>query len=139
MSTERGKTYPNPDDTNPATRDTVDVSEAPVGVDSDDRRNELSQAEGEHEGVRRALHEEEAVRTGDEDERLRDDGDLEVDDRVQLPVVRVDGEGSRKRNAELVLEEGRLLDDDDKRDPESAVSNKTRSDVKRTTYVDIVR
>ena len=117
----------------------MDVSEAPVGVDSDDRRNELSQAEGEHEGVRRALHEEEAVRTGDEDERLRDDGDLEVDDRVQLPVVRVDGEGSRKRNAELVLEEGRLLDDDDKRDPESAVSNKTRSDVKRTTYVDIVR
>ena len=100
----------------------MDVSEAPVGVDGDDGRDELSQAEREHESVGRTLHEEEAVRTRDEDERLRDDGNLEVDDRVQLRVVRVDGEGRREADTELVLEEGRLLDDDDKGDPESIIS-----------------
>ena len=100
----------------------MDISEAPVGVDGDDRRDKLGQAEREHESVGRALHEEEAVLTRDEDERLRDDGDLEVDDRVQLRVVRVDGEVHREAGTELALEEGRLLDDDNKGDPESIVS-----------------
>ena len=102
-------THPNPDDTNPATRDTLDVGEAPVTVHSDDRRNELRNAERTHESERRTLHEEEAVRTRDEDESLRDDGNLEVDDRVKLGVVVVDslvstaGEG----DAELVVEPSR--------------------------------
>ena len=117
----------------------MDVSEAPVGVDGDDSRDELGQAEREHESVGRALHEEEAVRTRDEDERLRDDGNLEVDDRVQLRVVRVDGEGRREADTELVLEEGGLLDDDDKGDPEGIFSAEPDEQTKEDTYVDMVR
>ena len=82
---------PNPDDTNPATRDSLDVGEAPVTVGSNDRRDELSDAEGTHESNRGALHEEPTVRTGDEDEGLRDDGNLEVDDGVELVIVVVEG------------------------------------------------
>ena len=100
----------------------MNLREAPVTVRGNDRRHKLGNAEGTHECERRALHEEEAVRTGDEDERLRDDGDLEVDDRVQLPVVRVDGEGRGERDAELVLEERGLLDDDNKGDPERSLA-----------------
>ena len=98
----------------------MDVGEAQAGVDGDDRGEELGRAECEHE-IGRSLHEE-AVQTPDEDERLRDDGNLEVDDRVKLRVVRVDGEGRREADTELVLEEGRLLDDDNEGNPESAVS-----------------
>lgn len=58
----------------------MNLREAPVTVDSDDGRNELGNAEGTHESERGSLHEEEAVRTRDEDERLRDDRDLQVHD-----------------------------------------------------------
>ena len=79
------------------------------------------------------------MRTGDEDESLRDDGNLEVDDRVQLRVVRVDGEGRREADTELVLEEGGLLDDDDKGDPEGVVSVRSGNLMNENTYVDRVR
>ena len=104
----------------------MNLREGPVCVSSNDGGDELCNTESTHQGVGRSLHEEEAMRTRDEDERLRDDGNLEVDDRVQLGVVRVDGEGRREADTELVLEEGRLLDDDNKGDPEGVVS--TRSD-----------
>ena len=80
-------TYPNPDDTNPTTLDRVNVGEAPVTVRSNDGRDELSKAERAEQGSRGTLHEEEAVRTGDEDEGLRDDSNLEVDNGVELGVV----------------------------------------------------
>ena len=79
------------------------------------------------------------MRTGDEDERLRDDGNLEVDDRVQLLVVRVDGEGRGERDAKLVLEEGRLLDDDNKGDPERGISKNVNESNIKNTNVDMVR
>ena len=79
------------------------------------------------------------MRTGDEDERLRDDGDLEVDDRVQLPVVGVDGEGRGERDAKLVLEERGLLYDNNKGDPERALATWMDIRQKKKTYVDIVR
>ena len=88
----------------------MDVGEAPVTVGGNDGRDELRDAEGTHESERRALHEEPAVRTRDEDEGLRDDGDLEVDDHVELAVVVVDGVAALEGNTELVLEE-RGLDD----------------------------
>lgn len=47
--------------------------------------------------------------TGDEDQSLGDDSDLEVNNHVQLGVVGLDGEGGH-RNTELVLEEVRLQD-----------------------------
>lgn len=106
---------PDPDDTDPSTADALHLGEAPVTVRSDDRRDELSDAEGDEERSAGPLHEEEAVRTSDEDEGLRDDGDLEVDDHMELRVVgddRARGEGK----AELVLEEGRLDDDVDEGD-----------------------
>ena len=109
-------TYPDPNDTNPTTRDGLDLGEAPVAVRGNNRRDELRNAEGTHEGERRTLHEEEAVRTRDEDEGLRDDGNLEVDDRVKLGVVvvlrgRVSAAG--EGDAELVVEPGRADDDRD--------------------------
>ena len=73
---------------------------------------------GEHESVGGALHEEEAVRMGDEDKCLRDDGHLEVYDRVKLEVVGVNRRARRilEGNTELVLEESRLHDDDNEDD-----------------------
>ena len=50
------------------------------------------------------------MRTSDEDESLRDDSDLEVDNHVQLTIVVGDGEVGLESNAECVLEE-RGLDD----------------------------
>ena len=107
------ETYPNPDNTDPTTLDGLDLGEAPVTVHSDDRRNGLRNAERTHESERRTLHEEEAVRTRDEDESLRDDGNLEVDDGVELRVVvvgrlaRTTSEGRTER----IGEPGRADDD----------------------------
>lgn len=50
------------------------------------------------------------MRTRDEDESLRDDGDLEVDDGVELSIVVVPssrGSTSREGDTELVVEPGR--------------------------------
>ena len=116
-------TYPNPDDTDPTTRDTVDLSEAPVGVHGDDGRHELSNTERAQESVRRTLHEEEPVRTRDEDERLRDDSDLEVDHGVQDVVVDVGGLvcAALECNTELVVEPRRADSDGDQSDAEERV------------------
>ena len=114
-------TYPDPNDTNPTTRDGLDLGEAPVAVSSDDRRDELRNAEREEESVGRAFHEEESVRTSDEDERLGNDSNLEVCNHVQLRVVAVHARagGGRQRDAELVLEEGGLNDDNNEDDAAS--------------------
>ena len=110
---ERQDTYPDPNDTDPSTRDGPDVGEAPVTVGGDDGRDELGNAEGNDEGGGRSLHEEESVRTRDEDQRLGDDSDLEVDNHVELWVVVVRGHGSTtgERDTELVEEERRTDDD----------------------------
>lgn len=97
----------------------MDLSEAPVGVGGDDRGDELSDGEGAEEGSRGTLHEEESVRTSNEDEGLGDDGNLEVDDHVDLVVVDVGAVSNlavAETNAELVVEEGGLADDDDESD-----------------------
>ena len=54
-------------------------------------------------------------RTRDEDEDLQDNGNLEVDDHVQLVVVVVDGTSPTavQGHTELVLEEHSLDDDND--------------------------
>ena len=110
--------YPDPDDTDPTTLDTSNLSEAPVTVCGNDRRDGLRNAEGDHERSGRTLHEEETMRTGDEDKSLRDDGDLEVDNHVQLSVVgiRASSWSIVKSNTELVLEECGLHDDNDEDD-----------------------
>ena len=56
------------------------------------------------------------MRTCDEDQGLRDDGDLEVHDHMQLAIVGLDGE-CFQMNTELSLEEGGLHDDNDKDNP----------------------
>ena len=137
--------YPNPDDTNPAARDTLDVGEAPVTVHSDDRRNKLRNAERTHESERRTLHEEEAVRTRDEDESLRDDGNLEVDDGVELRVVvvgrlaRTTGEG----RTECIGKPGRADDDRDEGDGRQreveTVRNGEREDLGQVPTVRSIR
>lgn len=83
------ETYPNPHNTDPATRDRMDAGEAPVAITSNDGGNELSHTESAHKSERRAFHEEESVRPSDEDERLRDDGNLKVNDHVKLLVIGV--------------------------------------------------
>ena len=134
-------TYPNPDDTNPAARDTLDVGEAPVTVHSDDRRDELRNAERTHESERRTLHEEEPVRTRDEDEGLRNDRNLEVHDRVELTVVVVEGllSAARKGDTKLILEERRLKNDGDERDPVRCSLVAAIQDKKGNTHVVAVR
>ena len=67
---------PHPDNADPPPGDAVDLGEAQVGIGGDKRRDELRNAEGTEERVRGHLPEEEAVRTCDEDEGLRDDSHL---------------------------------------------------------------
>lgn len=95
----------------------MDICEAPIGKTGNDRRNELRKAECNKQRRRRAFHKEEAVRASDEDERLRDDGDLQVHYHMQLRVVVVLGlaRASRQVHLELPLEECRLENDNDKR------------------------
>lgn len=78
---------PHPDDSNPATRNGVQLREAPISERSNDGGDNLREDERAHERVRGAFHEAEPVRTRDEDKCLRDNCDLEVHDRVQLRVV----------------------------------------------------
>ena len=119
------RTYPNPDNTDPSTRDRVNVGEAPVGVGGDDGGDELGETERTHEGERGTLHEEEAVRTGDEDQSLGDHGDLEVDDHVEFTIVVV---ASSRRSTtlesdtELVVEPSGADDDSDESNPVKRVS-----------------
>jgi hypothetical protein len=100
-------TYQDPNDSDPATRNGANLGEAPVAVRGDDGRNELGNAEGEEQGSRGTLHEEETVRPSHENESLRDDGNLEVDDHVEHTIV---GSWDAWRvfevDAKLILEEG---------------------------------
>lgn len=118
-------TYPDPNNTNPSTGNTVDLREAPVGISSNDGRNKLRNAEGSHESNGGTLHEEETMRTSNEDESLRDDGDLEVHDHMKLRIMRIDvastvavGQGDTK----LVLEERGFHNDDDEDDAKNMKS-----------------
>jgi hypothetical protein len=101
-----------PDDTNPTSRNTSDEGETPVTESGDDGRDQLGETEGQEQGDRGTLHEEESVRSGDKDQGLRDDGDLEVDDHVHLTSVGV----LVTLDAKLVLEEGGVVDDDEEDD-----------------------
>ena len=114
---EEPNDVPNPDDSDPPAGDTGDVRERPVGERGNDRRDELSNAESDEESIRGPLHKEEAVRTSNEDESLGDNSDLEVDDHVDDRVVDVFGlaRSIAQRDSELVLKEGGLEDDDQKR------------------------
>jgi len=73
---------PNPNNANPGTRNLLDVCESKIGKTGDDRRDKLRQAERAHQRKRGTLHEEKSMRASDENERLRDDCNLEVDDGV---------------------------------------------------------
>jgi hypothetical protein len=118
----------------PDTCQKTNLGEAPVGVDGDDGRDSLRDAERAEESVRRTLHEEEAVRTSDEDEGLRDDCDLKVDDGVQHTVVVVDRWWRLEVCPEGVLKECGLDDDDNQRDSAAWLdgSAKTeRADIRR--------
>ena len=44
---------PNPDDSDPSSRDSLDVGEAPISESGDDGRDELSETEGKHQSGRR--------------------------------------------------------------------------------------
>lgn len=70
---------PDPDDPDPTARNGLDVGETPVGDGGDGGRDTLCDAESAKEGVARSFGEEEAVRSGDEDEGLRDLGNFQVD------------------------------------------------------------
>lgn len=56
---EEPDNVPDPDDSDPSSRDTTNLGEAPVSVGGDDRGDQLSQAESEEEGDRGTFHEEE--------------------------------------------------------------------------------
>jgi hypothetical protein len=99
---------PNPDDTDPTTRDGLDVGETPVTEGGNDGRDQLSETEGNHQGVRRSLGPRRSVRSGNEDKSLRDDGNLEVDNHVCSGVVVVLSSGL---DTESVLEEGGVSHD----------------------------
>ena len=60
----------HPNNTNPTTRDSPDLSEASVTTRSNDGRDELRNTERAHGCCRGPLHEEEAVKTRDEDQGL---------------------------------------------------------------------
>ena len=114
----REKIYPNPNDTNPTTGDFLDIREAPIGKASNDRGHKLRQTERTHQCVRWTLHKEESMRASYEDQRLRNYGNLKIDDHVQLLVVMVNlTRGGIQMDVELALEEIRLEDYDNENDP----------------------
>ena len=125
-TTYKLETYPNPDNTNPSTRDGPDVGEAPVGICGDDRRHELGDTERAEESGRRTLHEEEPMRTGDENEGLGDDSDLQVDNHVELRVVRFGG-SCLESDTKFVLEEVGFHDDDDQSNAKGDVNMRKSS------------
>ena len=104
---------PNPDDTDPSTRDSLDIGEVPVTETGDDGRYELSNTERRHERNGRSLSPRRTVRSSDKDEGLGNDGDLEVNDHVTVVVVDVLGVGC---NSEFVLEEVGVVHDGEKGD-----------------------
>jgi len=107
-------TYPDPDDSDPATRNGTNAGEAPVSVQGDDGRDKLGNAEGDKQSDGGTLHEE-SMRTCDEDEGLGDDCNLEVDDHVEHAIVgEWDTWSVLEVDAEFILEESGLQDDNDK-------------------------
>ena len=84
----------------------------------------MRQTESTHQCKRRTLHEEKSVGTGDENEGLRDDCNLEVNYGMQLLVIVVDmatiGD-TVEMGVELILEEVRLEDHDNKNDPTQTI------------------
>lgn len=76
------KSYPNPNYANPGTRNLLDVCESPIRKTGDDRGDKLRQAECTHQRKRWTLHEKKSMRASDENECLRDDCNLEVDNGV---------------------------------------------------------
>jgi hypothetical protein len=118
------------------------LCETKVGKGCYDGRHQLSDTEGTQESVGRTLHEEETVRTCDENQRLRYNGNLEVDDHVQLVIIVQDGFARliRERNPEFVLEEGCV---DDGGHQSNAEKVQVNYDVIRRsveiTYVDAVK
>ena len=110
------KTYPNPNNSNPSTRNGFDISETPVTKSCNDRRDKLCNAERNDKSRRRTFHEEETMRTGDENQSLRNNGDLKVYNHVQLGVVRVNGEIGIQADTESSLKKGGTDDDNNQRD-----------------------
>jgi hypothetical protein len=94
----------------------VDLREAPIAKASNNGGDQLSKAECKEQCRRRTFHKEEAVGPSDENQRLRDDGDLQVNDHVQLRIVVVllTIPAIGQMHLELPLEEGRLENDNDK-------------------------
>jgi len=111
---EEPNDVPDPDDSDPTARNGTDVSEAPVSVRGDDRGNKLGDTEGNDQGDGGSLHEEESVRTGDEDESLGDNRDLKVGDHVEHAIVgNRDTRPVLEVDTKLALEEIGLQDDND--------------------------
>lgn len=75
------------------------------------------------------------MRTGDEDECLRDDSDLQVDDSVQLSIVVV-ASGSvsttRERDTEFAPEEVSLEADSNESNPVNQTNQKTVDNIDAT-------
>lgn len=67
---------PDPNDTDPSTRNRMNVGETPVSVSRNDRGDKLGEAESGEEGKGRAFHEEEAVGTSSENQSLGNDRNL---------------------------------------------------------------
>lgn len=103
---------PHPNDTDPSTGDVVHVRETPITETGDDGGNELGQTEGKHKSDGRSFHPGEAMRSSDEDQCLRDNGDLEVNDHVQSSVV----DTLVGIDTELAFEEVGVVDDDEEDD-----------------------
>lgn len=80
------------------------------------------------------------MRTSDENQSLGDDGNLQVDDHVELGVIRALLAWELQGDAEGVLEEVGLHDDDNKGDARNdGVSSGCRKETEEFTYVERVR
>ena len=127
--------YPNPDDTDPRSRDRVYFCESPVCKGGNDRGNELCDTECSHESIRGTLHKEEAVGPGDEDKSLGDDGNLKVYDHVKLGVCSI---LVRDGGTELIFEEIGLQNDNYQNDSERKGQTLENGN-EYWSYVDTVR
>ncbi|KAI9252286.1 hypothetical protein BDA99DRAFT_177685 [Phascolomyces articulosus] len=102
---------PDPNNTSPIPTTATHISEAPVGIDGNEGSNQLSNNESGHQVNRWTFHEEPAAGTSDENQTLRHNRNLQVDDRVVNMIIDpIIGTGTRvfstgQFNTKLIMEE----------------------------------
>lgn len=139
---------PEPDNSRPRPATALNVGERPIGPDSNECGDQLSDEESDDQDQRWTFTEEETMRTGDEYQCLTDRRNLKIDDRVEHRMIPA---GIRRRfsivvkltDTEVIMEERGLNDhcekDDCRRSEIDSIDNGTGEDLREIPTVRVRR